>query len=1237
MRTKQLLTKTLLVVAGLLAGASSAWADPLNAYTTIDLSDPNTYTVTKYDFQNDAPSTNATNAYLTKGEAYGIVDKSNYNYNSYYTEEYGTALAFAELYTGVSGSKGYYLRKAYTDANRGLLLANADRSMTIIGLKAGQVIAIKGNANCVSSTFQGSLTSGSWVTDDSDASNGNYYYTITSDGDLNINFVKASSYVNSINIYKGKSPALTISGTSGTSRKFTLSCDDASATIYYSETEKAIGDAGWTEYTGEVTTSSETIWAYTATSKVSSAVASFATGAGTEIKLNAPYFSKSSYSAGLYTIYISQNQGSVSPAVGGTPTIKYSINGGDEQTYTDAFTAAPGSTITAYATYTGYGNSDEATCEPGVRPTYNDAIWSQDYRNLVTENNDPKSVVLSSTPFDVNGVNFNNIIGYTHNAGTVDVVVDSHVGLNTTTGFYLRHNGGGKAANSGILQNNSDQYIGLHNLTVGNIIIVTTNGNWIDPNYGVTFLSDISTSNEFYFQVDQTTASLKMYKGTYNYVYTISEIAPLWNAPTISEADAGEDGWTVTITGDPGATLSYKIGTGEYQTYSAPFNVAASTNVTAKASGGDYGESAETEFTTSVKKIATPTVAYASYNYEEGGYKITPSCAMDGVTFQYRIGGTGDFTDCTVPFYAKGGVLYVKAKKAGWTDSNTFTGAELNVAPSATSPETLIAFQKTKDDGDKNVDHIYKSVTITGGNTGAIAGIGDSGAKLKLRTNQSSNTITLNVNSGYKVTGVSISANSNNTGAAIILTSTTIDGGSNIMGENTTFPASGSDAVTYSTGAISASSSIVFTFNNSQIDGTDGKKNSQILASIEVTYMTPTEVEVANAIAECKKYETSPEFAIYIDGGSYASAAEVYAAHTSWQIEQAKAISSTDYSAVIINHAITSTDRYWGNLSDGSSSPYTGAPDNYYLTWNSGAQYSVWNGVYGLPAGKYTATTYTYSSIAGDRNQYIATIDPWGDINTGEKGGSREIANDAGWVKVTSTFVLDATNNLAFGVYCPEVAGRVAGFDNWTLTLNAISVTLDNSGYATLASAYPLNVASASMTASTGTATAYKAAIDGTVAKFTELDKTIPANTGILLKGTAGATVTIPVVASGTAVTENAFLVNTTGATFAGDGAYYYFAMKKNAATLTFNAFDPSTLAFPANKAYLKVLKTNFPGSAPALTFDFGEGETTGISASLNDKAEMTNDNAIYNLNGQRVAQPTKGLYIVNGKKVVVK
>ena len=52
------------------------------------------------------------------------------------------------------------------------------------------------------------------------------------------------------------------------------------------------------------------------------------------------------------------------------------------------------------------------------------------------------------------------------------------------------------------------------------------------------------------------------------------------------------------------------------------------------------------------------------------------------------------------------------------------------------------------------------------------------------------------------------------------------------------------------------------------------------------------------------------------------------------------------------------------------------------------------------------------------------------------------------------------------------------------------------------------------------------------------------------------------------------------------------------------------------------------------LSFD-GEG-TTGIST-LNVERGTLNDNSYYMLDGRRVAQPTKGLYIVNGKKVIIK
>ena len=58
--------------------------------------------------------------------------------------------------------------------------------------------------------------------------------------------------------------------------------------------------------------------------------------------------------------------------------------------------------------------------------------------------------------------------------------------------------------------------------------------------------------------------------------------------------------------------------------------------------------------------------------------------------------------------------------------------------------------------------------------------------------------------------------------------------------------------------------------------------------------------------------------------------------------------------------------------------------------------------------------------------------------------------------------------------------------------------------------------------------------------------------------------------------------------------------------------------------------------NAPQIVMGFGDGETTSIIATLNDKVEKVNDN-VYNLNGQRLDAPQKGINIINGKKVVIK
>lgn len=71
---------------------------------------------------------------------------------------------------------------------------------------------------------------------------------------------------------------------------------------------------------------------------------------------------------------------------------------------------------------------------------------------------------------------------------------------------------------------------------------------------------------------------------------------------------------------------------------------------------------------------------------------------------------------------------------------------------------------------------------------------------------------------------------------------------------------------------------------------------------------------------------------------------------------------------------------------------------------------------------------------------------------------------------------------------------------------------------------------------------------------------------------------------------------------------------------------------------YRWILKATSKGGASyAPTFSFMENGTTGINEVQDSGFKVQGSEAFYNLNGQRVAQPTKGLYIVNGKKVVIK
>ena len=145
----------------------------------------------------------------------------------------------------------------------------------------------------------------------------------------------------------------------------------------------------------------------------------------------------------------------------------------------------------------------------------------------------------------------------------------------------------------------------------------------------------------------------------------------------------------------------------------------------------------------------------------------------------------------------------------------------------------------------------------------------------------------------------------------------------------------------------------------------------------------------------------------------------------------------------------------------------------------------------------------------------------------------------------------------------------------------------------------------------------------------------VPANTGVLVSAaTSGSKAITFTGKTGSAIGTN--LLRPSGdagveASAMSDTDYYYYrlTMVDSKPGFWWKSAEGAGFALGANKAYLKVLKT----AAEAQGFWFDD-ETTGI-ANVNSKQQFSGE--YYNLNGQKVAQPTKGLYIVNGKKVIIK
>ena len=137
----------------------------------------------------------------------------------------------------------------------------------------------------------------------------------------------------------------------------------------------------------------------------------------------------------------------------------------------------------------------------------------------------------------------------------------------------------------------------------------------------------------------------------------------------------------------------------------------------------------------------------------------------------------------------------------------------------------------------------------------------------------------------------------------------------------------------------------------------------------------------------------------------------------------------------------------------------------------------------------------------------------------------------------------------------------------------------------------------------------------------------VPAGTPVLVKATEDPVVYF-IIAQVTAPEVN--LLKASNGNVKGGATIYALANLEHG--VGFYNVDES-VTIPAGKAYLEIdAETAEAGARPFLAI--GGEEATGINAV---EQAVKQGVQVFDLQGRRVSQPTKGLYIVNGQKVVVK
>lgn len=155
--------------------------------------------------------------------------------------------------------------------------------------------------------------------------------------------------------------------------------------------------------------------------------------------------------------------------------------------------------------------------------------------------------------------------------------------------------------------------------------------------------------------------------------------------------------------------------------------------------------------------------------------------------------------------------------------------------------------------------------------------------------------------------------------------------------------------------------------------------------------------------------------------------------------------------------------------------------------------------------------------------------------------------------------------------------------------------------------------------------TVYTAALNGDMISLTEVtNKTIPAGNAVILKSTSASIAMSSSTATGT-LSDNILQGTDTDITNPGNA----YCLSKSGTAVGFYKFTAGG-TIPAHRAY-------FVKSASSRSFySFGDDGTTGVDGPVN--LESREHSTLFDLMGRKVsAKPRSGVYVRNGKKVIIK